>query len=96
MKKSRHNENERKRRRRAVHRPAMQFLKQFLYYKATGVWVDDPTTLHWHHRDPLKKFRKLCRLSARSPKRIADELLKCEVVSESEHRRIHMQDGGLE
>lgn len=94
MKKERISENIRKQRRRAVNRPALQFLKQVLYFKATGKWIENPRKLHWHHVNPSEKYLKISWLSARSPERIARELIKCEVLHEDEHRRIHRRRAG--
>ena len=87
--KSRPRENARKQKRWRHNTPNLQFLKQMQYFLQTGIWIEDPTRLHWHHRNPKTKFKKICRLTNRSPKRIAEELIGCDVVLDVEHRRIH-------
>ena len=89
----RKNENERARKklRRAEMRPFLQRMKQMLYFQRTGKWVYDAEQLHWHHKDPSKKTRKLAHLITRSEQRIAQELRNCEVLHVKEHLALHHQ-----
>jgi hypothetical protein len=70
-------------------KPFLRLLKQILYYQETGIWEEDAEQLHWHHEDPALKTRKLCHLTTRHPKRVAEELAKCKVMHKVEHMRLH-------
>jgi hypothetical protein len=87
----RKNENERARKklRRAEMRPFLQRMKQMLYFQRTGKWIHDAEKLHWHHKDPTQKTRKLCHLITRSEQRIAQELRTCIVLHVKEHLALH-------
>lgn len=82
----------RKSKRRRQNRPTVQLLKQLIYYKRTGIWIDDATRLHWHHTDPQTKFLKVSKLVTRSPKTIAQELSLCEVYLDHEHYDLHRRE----
>jgi DNA-binding transcriptional MerR regulator len=82
-------ETARKNRRRYENRRKLQRLKQKLYFRKHGIWIDDPRKLHWHHKDPHSKYKKISHLVTRSWDRILKELKKCDVVHELEHRALH-------
>lgn len=87
--KKRECERQRKRARRAVNVPFLRRMKQILYYQRTGKWEHDYEKLHWHHKDPSKKTRKIAHLVTRSEKRIAQELRNCIVLHVKEHLELH-------
>jgi len=88
-KKIRKREAARKARKRQENRERLRLMKQWKYFQRTGVWEWDPTRLHWHHRDPKKKTRKVCHLVTRSWWRIMQELEHCVVLDEHEHLDLH-------
>jgi hypothetical protein len=79
----------RKQKRKARMKPFLRLLKQTLYYQETGIWEEDAKLLHWHHIDPSLKTRKICHLTTRHPRRVAEELAKCVVMHEVEHLELH-------
>ena len=79
----------RKARKRKENRERLRLLKQWRYFQRTGHWEWDPTRLHWHHRDPGKKTRKVCHLVTRSWKRIMQEIEYCVVLDREEHLDVH-------
>lgn len=81
-------ERRRKAKRKARNLPLLRRLKQILYYRRTGRWLP-PMLLHWHHKDPNSKYRKVCHLATRSRETINRELAKCEVLDQWEHRKLH-------
>jgi phosphoribosylaminoimidazole carboxylase (NCAIR synthetase) len=87
--KKRKRENERKKARKAVNLPFLRRMKQILYFQRTGRWEYDYEKLHWHHKDPAKKTRKIAHLVTRSERRIAEELRNCIVLHVKEHLALH-------
>lgn len=88
-KKRRQKEAARKRDRKAKMRPFLQQMKQVLYHQRTGKWEFDVEKLHWHHKYPELKTRKLAHLTTRSLLRVAEELRHCEVLHVKEHLKLH-------
>lgn len=88
-KKVRTREAKRKARKRKENRRRLRLMKQWRYYMRTGRWEWDPTRLHWHHRYPDKKTRKVCHLVTRSWPRILQEISHCTVLDEAEHLALH-------
>lgn len=81
-------ERERKAKRKAENLPMVRRLKQKKYFKRRRKWLP-PHLLHWHHRDPSSKYRKVCHLMTRSKETINKELKKCTVLDQWEHRKLH-------
>ena len=88
-KKKREKERLRKKARKLFMRPFLQNMKQVLYFQRTGRWEHNAEKLHWHHKDPALKTRKLSHLTTRSMRRVAEELRNCEVLHEVEHLALH-------
>jgi hypothetical protein len=87
--KKRESERKRKKARKAHMVPFLRRLKQRMYYERTGRWERNPKKLHWHHKDPTLKTRKLCHLTTRSMARVLQELENCVVLHEIEHLALH-------
>lgn len=87
--KIRRREAARKARKRKENRLRLRLLKQWLYFQRTGRWERDPTLLHWHHKDPRLKTRKVCHLVTRSWARIMQEIELCVVLDRDEHLALH-------
>jgi hypothetical protein len=87
--KIRKRESARKARKRKENRERLRLMKQWRYFRRTGRWEWDPTHLHWHHRDPGMKTRKVCHLVTRSWKRIMQEIEHCVVLDREEHLDLH-------
>lgn len=85
----RQREAARKAKKREENVPKLRLLKQWRYFQRTGTWEWNPERLHWHHRDPGKKTRKVCHLVTRSWARIMQELANCEVLDREEHLSLH-------
>lgn len=88
-KKIRQREAARKARKRKENRERLRLMKQWRYFQRTGRWEWDPTQLHWHHKDPRKKTRKVCHLVTRSWNRIMEEIEHCAVLDQEEHLKLH-------
>ena len=87
--KIRRREAARKARKREENRERLRLMKQTRYFQRTGRWVSDPTRLHWHHKDPRLKTRKVCHLVTRSWERILQEIDHCVVLDREEHLNLH-------
>lgn len=87
--KVREREAARKARKREENRERLRLLKQWYYFERTGRWEWDPTRLHWHHKDPRLKTRKVCHLVTRSWQRILHEIDHCVVLDREEHLSLH-------
>jgi hypothetical protein len=87
--KVRKHEAARKAHKREENRERLRLLKQWLYFQRTGRWEWNPTRLHWHHRNPKLKTRKVCHLVTRSWGRIMQEIEHCVVLDREEHLALH-------
>ena len=81
---SRKAEATRKRRQKTNTRRFVQRLKERSYERRTGERLPH-YLLHWHHRDPSEKYKKISQLYSRSIPRILEELKKCTAMPWWEH-----------